>query len=391
MDNPRAGAAGATATAEHAAKDPTLSAQLRRRELAAALEGARSLRPQYPGNRDLLYILAVSLRGLGRVAEALEVLQELEHHHPTYGRLFEERGYCHLAHGAMDAAITSFSQAVTLNPWLPASSRALRDLYRMRGRSQEAQTAARLCANLERLPGEITAAHGLFADGDIRAAEQVLRRYFETHEDHVDGMRLLARIAMTREATYEAEVLLENVLRIAPDYHAARYEYADLLFKRRKYLRAREELEKLLAVDPENRAYRLAHAHACERLGDYAQALPAYQKLLSESPEDAELRATVGYVLKTLGRTGEAIQCYRAAAALRPANGIAYWNLANLKTYRFEDAELEQMIRYETDAHTSPVDRYHLCFALGKAFEDRGEYARSFRYYERGNELKKRE
>src|SRR5262249_19740499 len=38
---------------------------------------------------------------------------------------------------------------------------------------------------------------------------------------------------------------------------------------------------------------------------------------------------------------------------------------------------------------TAPVDRFHLCFALAKALEDRGEYADSYRYYERGNALKK--
>ena len=43
----------------------------------------------------------------------------------------------------------------------------------------------------------------------------------------------------------------------------------------------------------------------------------------------------------------------------------------------------------ETDAATAPVDRFHLCFALGKALEDGGEFAESFRYYERGNALKK--
>jgi hypothetical protein len=32
-------------------------------------------------------------------------------------------------------------------------------------------------------------------------------------------------------------------------------------------------------------------------------------------------------------------------------------------------------------------DRYHLCFALGKALEDRGDFESSFRYYERGNAL----
>jgi hypothetical protein len=37
------------------------------------------------------------------------------------------------------------------------------------------------------------------------------------------------------------------------------------------------------------------------------------------------------------------------------------------------------------------ADRYHLCFALGKALEDRGNYAESFSHYERGNRLKKSE
>ena len=45
----------------------------------------------------------------------------------------------------------------------------------------------------------------------------------------------------------------------------------------------------------------------------------------------------------------------------------------------------------QTDASTKLVDRYHLCFALGKAHEDRGEYPESWRYYARGNELKRAE
>jgi hypothetical protein len=37
------------------------------------------------------------------------------------------------------------------------------------------------------------------------------------------------------------------------------------------------------------------------------------------------------------------------------------------------------------------VDRYHLCFALGKAYEDRKAYAESWQFYERGNRLKRAE
>jgi hypothetical protein len=37
------------------------------------------------------------------------------------------------------------------------------------------------------------------------------------------------------------------------------------------------------------------------------------------------------------------------------------------------------------------VDRFHLCFALGKAFEDRNEYEKSWHFYECGNALKRAE
>ncbi len=349
------------------------------------------LRVQHPADRDVLHILAVSLRCLGRIAEALEVLEELERHHPTYARLFEERGHCQLARQAIDPAITALAKAVSLNPWLPESLATLQGLYRRRGRLKEADEAARFSGKLEKLPTEITTAHGMFADGGIDAAEQLVRQYLHTHGDHIEGMRLLARIAMTRDMPHDAEILLEDVLRIAPDYRAARYEYALALLGRNKHLRAREELEKLLATDPGNRACRLAHAMACARLGDYQQALPAFQKLLSEEAGDPELHLAIGHAQRALGRFAEAVASYRAAASVRPGYGDAYFSLANLKTYRFEAAELDRMIRYEADAETARVDRYHLSFALGKALEDRGEYERSFQYYQRGNERKKAE
>ncbi len=49
------------------------------------------------------------------------------------------------------------------------------------------------------------------------------------------------------------------------------------------------------------------------------------------------------------------------------------------------------MLSHEANPATSHVDRYHLCFALGKGFEQRGEFARSFGFYASGNRLKKSE
>jgi tetratricopeptide (TPR) repeat protein len=100
---------------------------------------------------------------------------------------------------------------------------------------------------------------------------------------------------------------------------------------------------------------------------------------------------SIAHALKTLGRRDEAVDSYHAAAAAHPGYGDAYWSLANLKTYRFADAEIERMRAAESEASTPMVDRYHLCFALGKALEDRGAYEDSWRYYERGNALKRAE
>jgi hypothetical protein len=110
---------------------------------------------------------------------------------------------------------------------------------------------------------------------------------------------------------------------------------------------------------------------------------------LSGAQQPAELHLSIAHALKTLGRREEAIAEYHVAATMGDGSGDAYWSLANLKTYRFEDAELRRMHAEEAAASTSVVDRYHLCFALGKALEDRAQYEQSFEYYARGNALKR--
>jgi tetratricopeptide (TPR) repeat protein len=336
-------------------------------------------------------MIAVAQRYLQQVPEALATLAELERHHPGYGRLFQERGHCYFALRQAGPAIDAFLHGLVLNPSLPASWRALRELYRLTGQTAYAEDAAGHLARLEALPREIVVAFSMFADGEIYDAERAVRDYLLAHGNHVEGMRLLAQIGMKLDVVDDAEFLLENVMLVAPDHREARYEYALALLQRHKHVRAREEIQKLLDIDPDNRVYRTTHATIRCGFGDYAEALPLYREILAETPRDAELHLSVGHAEKTLGHTQEAIHSYREAATTRPGFGEAYWSLANLKTYRFTDDEIAVMRAEESSPKVRPVDRYHLCFALGKALEDWGEYDDSFAYYARGNSLKKRE
>jgi tetratricopeptide (TPR) repeat protein len=126
-------------------------------------------------------------------------------------------------------------------------------------------------------------------------------------------------------------------------------------------------------------------------LGESEEAIALYRDMLSDMPDSWDMHLWLAHALKTVGQVPEAVAEYRAAAAARPNFGDAYWSLANLKTYRSEDEEIACMRAEEADTSTPLVDRYHLCFALGKALEDRGEIADSWHHYERGNAMKRSE
>jgi tetratricopeptide (TPR) repeat protein len=367
---------------------------LERNQFAAAQSAGEALAVTVPENRDVLYMIAVSQRYLKKIPEALATLDRLERYHPNFSRLFQERGHCHVAMRDAPRAIEGFLRAVSINPALPASWRTLQTLYRMTGQVESAEMAGAHVATLAKLPPEVVTATALFSDGELLPAEDIVRAYLLKHGNHVEAMRLLARIGLQQDVLDDAEFLLEAVLELAPDYSAARYDYAMALLRRHKHVQALAELEKLLQVDPQNRAFRTTYATTCVGLGDHERALALYRELIADAPSGAqlsELHLSVAHSHKALGRQQEAIAAYHDAAAARPNFGDAYWSLANLKTYRFADDEIARMRAEVAAAPTALVDRYHLCFALGKAFEDRGEFAESYHYYERGNALKRSE
>jgi tetratricopeptide (TPR) repeat protein len=344
-------------------------------------------------DRDGLLQQAQDLRSRQRIPEALAALARLQDLNPRFSRLYQERGHCHVLDRNAPAAVEALQEAVRLNPTLPASWDMLEQLYRMQGDAPQAATAARHLATLRQLPSEVVAANSLFADGDMAPAEKVLRDYLRKDGDNVGALRLLARIRMEREAPDEAEPLLESVLERAPDYHAARLDYAMVLLQRQKHLRARQEAERLLDHDPDNRDYLKQYGAACVGLGDHEPLIDLYEKLLTgrapSGAEVADLRLWRANALKVTGRGEEAVADYRASLAARPDNGVAWFSLANLKTYRFTDDEIARMAAAESRNALQDMDRVYLCFALGKALEDRSDHAASWRYYERGNAVRR--
>jgi predicted Zn-dependent protease len=358
---------------------------------AEAVARAEARLAELPRNRDLLLIVAIGLRHMGRIPEALTTLERLEAAQPRFSRLHEERGLCFVALKDAPRAIEALLRAVNLNPALPMSWRMLAGVYRIAGDAKSAETAAAHVATLAALPPDVVTATSLFSDGDLALAEQRIRAFLLRHGDHPEAMRLLAKIAMARDVLDDAEILLEAVLALEPDHRAARADYAQCLVDRHKYADARVEIERLLAIDPANPDWRALAATAAVGLGENDKAIALYRAMLADFPGAADVNLWLGHALKTIGQVPEAIEAYGAAARARPDFGDAYWSLANLKTYRFADEDIDRMRAAEASPATADADRHHLCFALGKALEDRGEIVDSWFYYARGNALKRSE
>ncbi len=253
------------------------------RRFGEAIAAAGSLRTLYPENRDVLYLLAVSQRHGGRVADALNVLADLERHHPRASRLYEERGHCHVALKDAPRAIEAYEQAVQINPALPASWSMLDGLYKMVGNDAQRRVAAAHANKLKSVPPDVLAATGLFCEGDLSAAENLIRAFLLRNGDHVEAMRLLARIGVARDVLDDAEILLAAALKMAPDYIELRRDYACVLLDRHKHAEAIAHFDDLLKIDPKNIDYRTLRATAAVGLGDHEGGIRGFADVLGDT------------------------------------------------------------------------------------------------------------
>jgi tetratricopeptide (TPR) repeat protein len=235
-----------------------------------------------------------------------------------------------------------------------------------------------------RNPALLEAAVAL-AENRLHDAEPLLRAHLKRDPFDVAAIRMLAELAGRIGRLKDAETLLRRAVELAPNFLAARSNLATVLYKQNLLADALAELDALLSIDPEDAANANLKAAALGRTGDYDEAMTLYEQVLRQHPGQPKLWMSYGHVLKTVGRHDEGVEAYRRALSIAPALGEAWWSLANLKTFAFDDGDIATMEAGLERDDVSPEDRFHLHFALGKAYELRGEAETSFRHYADGN------
>jgi tetratricopeptide (TPR) repeat protein len=385
----------AEATLTDMATLPGLLEQCRAQVQAGQFSPASELASQalllQPDHQEALYLLAVCQRYLKDYETALQTLAQLQALDPTYGRAWQEAAYCQLALGQSGVALEAFKQAVSRNNSLLGSWQGIAQLA-LQTEDADWQTRAQdQSRRLTALPPALLSVRNMLSEGKWFKAEQLCRRFLREHPRHVEGMRLLADLAVKSEVLDDAEFILQSAVTFEPQNALARFDYMTVLYRRQKYADALAQATQLRASHPGDPTYAAAYANQCVAVGNFDEALAIYNEVAQQLPEAAPIHLLQGHALKTIGRTSDAITAYQRAYSLRPDFGDAYWSLANLKTYRFSASEIAAMQQHVQADTTLIEDRAHLSFALGKAFEDSADYATSFDYYNQGNLARKQQ
>lgn len=363
---------------------------LRAGDAAMAENICRHALNAFPRDANLLSLLGAAMIRQERPRDAEHTLTRAVQLYPDFARAHEGLAEALIMQGRLPEALESLRRAEKLEPGNAPVQMKLAKVLTALGRDGEATVAFEESFRLTPHREELVRGLGLQRMGNLKDAEKIYRNVLLQDPDNVDALRLLAGIAMRAKQWGDAEVLLEKALRIAPDFFQG---WMDLGHARQEQDRVDAALEayaRAIQQEPGKAAGYASSGTVAGIAGRHDLAIEFYNKALARDPGHPGALTGIGHVLKTLGRQDEGVAAYRECIRRNPAHGEAWWSLANLKTFRFTDEDVAEMEGQAANPDLGSEARANFQFALGKAWEDRGDFDRAFHWYREGNENRRR-
>jgi len=347
----------------------------------------------FPGDANILCLAAKANLALRQFGESQARAEEAIRLFPDFSTAHEILGDSLLVQGRATAARKAYEQAMRLDP---ARSVTHDKIDRARKLEQQAALAgAKSSTELAPRPrmafaAEIGRAIALDRDGDGQGAETIYRDVLKKDPDHVEAARLLAGIAAGRKRFRDAEVFLLRVVSNAPDYARAWVDIANAQRELNKFDAAIDSATQVMRLAPEKAESHMLFAGAIGMVGRHEEAVEVCKDALELSPDKASVLCIMAHHLKTIGRQDDAVAAYRRSIAEKADHAEAYWSLANLKTFRFTEDEVQAMQSLLEDSELPDESRTQIHNALGLEYESRKDYASAFSNFEQGNILRRK-
>jgi tetratricopeptide (TPR) repeat protein len=191
-----------------------------------------------------------------------------------------------------------------------------------------------------------------------------------------------------RSRDFEAIAAFRQALALAADHADAHAHLGRLLVQHGQPAEAAEHYRRAAVLQPDVTLAAVHQAEALMHEGRAAQAETCLRAALESQPQSGLAHEALGVLLQRVGRFDEAVASFAAAVQLQPKRVSAYAGLVRGKRIDPEDGHLvESMEALARDRTLAPREHAELHFALGKAYDDLGEYQLAIGHFDRANEI----
>ncbi|MGC1520158.1 MAG: sulfotransferase [Steroidobacteraceae bacterium] len=377
------------AQAERRAAYAQALANLRAGRAQTAERQLRAIQAEAPGEVNSLRLLGVALLDQDKVAPAIEALERTALAAPGFwpGRTDLARAY--RRGGRLQEAREELRRAVEAVPGLEAAWLAYGDVLVDLEKYPDAKFAYEHARRADAHCRRIEQATAALVAEDRKTAELIFRDILQTDATHVAALCGLAAVSLAASRPGDAERLLRHALKQSAHLPLAWRGLCQALADLGRFPEAEAAVRRLLKIEPENPKNWVLLGNVCTRMMRQPEALLAFEEAARLNPGEVRLRLSIGHLHKTLGQRRECEAAYKACLGFDPNFGEVYWSLADLKTYVFEDAEIGAM-QTLLSQDSGDANQAFLHFALGRAFEQRNNYAAAFDHYADGNRRRRK-
>ena len=221
-----------------------------------------------------------------------------------------------------------------------------------------------------------------------RKAEDAFKKVLIEDENNIDALRFMGILAFKSGNHDIAEAMLTKALKLDPTYSLVWANLAQVFSVTGQLDKAKKSFKNILNMEPKNGLIWAEYGTVLTKLANYEEGRDAYLKALEFKPDSPRVHLSLGHVYKTMGEIDNSIDSYKNTILQNNLSGEAYWSLANLKTYSFSENEIIDM-EDTLKGDMSDIERSQMHFALGKAYEVKKDFDKSFKNYYEGNKLKK--